>query len=448
MATVTNLTISDTGYIATSSGTSAQRPGVSATGTATPLSTMVNGLQLYNGGSQFQYYQNLPDYLHGAVCTTNVNDVSITFTISANCTAYQIADSTWTQVSHVGWTAVSTAQNYITGYSSTSVWSQALTPGSYSFSGSSAMYAFVFPTLAGTIRYNSTAGMFEGYTGQTWTPLTSFLPNANSGTVFTAGGTYTVPVGTRYVNVLVVGGGGGGGCCMGGGGGGGGVRYVTNLAVPPGGTVPVGVGGGGGGSTGRGNGGALGTQSNFGGIIAAGGGGGASWDGNTTNGSGATGGGANQGNTGQRYGNNPAVYPPQGFPGGSYSPAIVGSHNISGGGGGAGGPGAQGTPFMGGPGGSGQIYNIGGAYNGGASGYYSGSGAYGGGGGASANNTNGVQWGRGTDGGSDGAYGTASAAVANTGGGGGGGGYAPDGPGGAGASGIVIVQPVTSISAI
>ena len=432
MATLQNTTVSDTGYIGIPIGTAAQRPGVSVTGASKGLGCIVNGLQLYIPAA-WANYQNIPDYLMGAVCTTTINEGNYTFTISSTCTAYQIYDTAWGQVDHTGWTPVETSKSYISGYASNTVASKTLTPGSYTLSSSSCMYAFVFPNLAGTIRYNSTYGVFEGYTGQTWTPLNTPLPNNNSASVFTASGTYTAPASTQYVNVLLVGGGGGGGLCMGGGGGGGGVRYITNVPVNPGGAYPVSIGGGGAGANnGRGNPGGRGGNSNFGSYTATGGGGGATWDGGN-NQPGGSGGGACQGNTTNGTGNTPTVNPPQGYPGGVQGGSI-GSYNASGGGGGAGGGGGDGTTQQGGIGGSGVLpLMIGGA------GQY---GAFGNGGGGG---TNGGTYGRGTEGGGYGSTGggAGSAADGNTGGGGGGGGFSPDGPGGAGGSGICIVQPVT-----
>jgi hypothetical protein len=433
MATLQNTTVSDTGYIGIPIGTAAQRPGVSVTGASKGLGCIVNGLQLYIP-TAWATYQNIPDYLMGAVCTTTINEGNYTFTISLTCTAYQIYDTTWGQVDHTGWTPVETSKSYISGYTNNTVASKTLTPGSYTLGSSSCMYAFVFPNLAGTIRYNSTYGVFEGYTGQTWTPLNTPLPNNNSASVFTASGTYTAPASTQYVNVLLVGGGGGGGLCMGGGGGGGGVRYITNVPVNPGGAYPVSIGGGGSGANnGRGNPGGRGGSTQFGNFwAAAGGGGGATWDGGN-NQPGGSGGGACQGNTTNGTGNTPVVYPPQGYPGGVQGGAI-GNYSASGGGGGAGGGGGDGTTQQGGIGGSGVLpLMIGGA------GQY---GAFGNGGGGG---TNGGTYGRGTEGGGYGSTGggAGSAADGNTGGGGGGGGFSPDGPGGAGGSGICIVQPVT-----
>jgi hypothetical protein len=153
------------------------------------------------------------------------------------------------------------------------------------------------------IRYNSDKRVFEGYNGTAWIVITSLGSQSQSTdvTVFTstpAPGTWPIPTNCNYVNALIVAGGGGGGLCMGGGGGGGGVRFISNIPVTPGGTVPISVGGGGSGGTGRGGSAGRGGSSNFGSYTATGGGGGATWDGgNAGNHPGGSGGGACQGST-------------------------------------------------------------------------------------------------------------------------------------------------------
>jgi hypothetical protein len=132
--------------------------------------------------------------------------------------------------------------------------------------------------------------------GTTWSSTAPTLSFAgSSGQVFTASGTFTVPVGVSAVKVTLVGGGGGGGGVTvfsfnegaSGGGGGGGVciAYVTGLTA--GGTVAVTVGiagtAGGVGATG----GAGGTSS-FGAYCSATGGGGGVGAGNAQDGAGGT----------------------------------------------------------------------------------------------------------------------------------------------------------------
>ena len=171
--------------------------------------------------------------------------------------------------------------------------------------------------VAGTIRYNTSLALFEGFDGTNWTPLHTMAAGTTTTYTSTPGpGVHPIPPGVTHVNALIVAGGGGGGLCMGGGGGGGGVRYISNIPVTPGGTVPVAVGAGGAGGTGRGGSGSRGGSSNFGPYISTGGGGGANWDGGTGQ-PGGSGGGGSQSGGGGGTGNTPSVTPPQGFPGGS-----------------------------------------------------------------------------------------------------------------------------------
>lgn len=461
MATLKNLKIDDTGGTGLSSGTGAQRPGVILSGinqTATygNLGVATDGLRLTIGtnGSAWQSWNNLPQYLRGLVCTTSINDGNtMTWTIGYSCRVYMLRVPTWNTVDTTGWTSFETGKDYISGETNVSVLYKDFSPGDYTFDNDSAMYMFQFTTLAGTIRYNTTKSVFEGYTGQTWTPLNTFRPgNTTVITSTPAPGTWAVPASTTFVNVLIVGGGGGGGLCMGGGGGGGGVRFLSNVPVPPSGTMQVTVGAGGAGSTGRSIVGGKGGDSRFGSFVATGGGGGATWD--NSNGAatagGSGGGGCSPSPTGSA-GNTPPVNPPQGYPG-APSGGAIGSYAASGGGGGAGGPGKVGSPYSGGMGGAGVQYALIGGANtnslsatGGARNTFGGGGMFGGGG---AGATNGGRPGTGADGGGDatGGSGTGAAGLTNSGGGGGGGGHGPDGPGGAGGSGIVIIQEITNQS--
>jgi hypothetical protein len=122
------------------------------------------------------------------------------------------------------------------------------------------------PTAAGTIRWNETKKDFEGYDGNSWKSFTSTDSVGGGKKLFTANGTWTVPVGVTAITVTAVGGGGGGvasywgdgdptpppgncpsspGHLYGGGGGSGGFKKTFSLAVTPGKeyAVDIGIGG-------------------------------------------------------------------------------------------------------------------------------------------------------------------------------------------------------------
>jgi hypothetical protein len=96
--------------------------------------------------------------------------------------------------------------------------------------------------VAGTLRYNSTTGSMEYYTGTGWVSLITKVVATAAGAqsyadaggyrtyTFTGNGTFTASSGGN-VEVLVVAGGGGGGESGGGGGGGGGVVYSSLFTI-------------------------------------------------------------------------------------------------------------------------------------------------------------------------------------------------------------------------
>jgi hypothetical protein len=157
---------------------------------------------------------------------------------------------------------------------------------------------------------------------------------------FTTSGTFNVPPGVTFVDVLVVAGGGAGGSTtFGGGGGGGGVVFVQNYAVTPGASIPVVVGLGGSDDNGG--------DSSFGDIVAIGGG-----QGGTTGDAISGGSGGGGGTDTISAGAGAAGTLGQGHEGGN---ALAGGVPGSGGGGGggAGGPGENGKSGAGGNGGIG-----------------------------------------------------------------------------------------------
>jgi hypothetical protein len=255
---------------------------------------------------------------------------------------------------------------------------------------------------------NTTTATIEVYGSSGWIPSnTSIVTNYQQ---FTTSGTFTVPAGVVFVNVLLVGGGGGGGN-GGGGGGGGGVVFVPNYPVTPAGSLAVTVGAGGAIHT-------VGGASQFNGdMLAFGGGSGGSVTdvsyGNV-NGpkSGASGGGGSATSTAI---GSAAPGSSQGSAGG-IAPTI--GPYPAGGGGGASSVGGNGSGSVNGNGGTGAFYKMFTSY--GQSGWFGG-----GGGGGYGGNTLG-------SGGLGGGGGGAVAGTANTGGGGG-------GSSAAGGSGTVIV---------
>ena len=284
--------------------------------------------------------------------------------------------------------------------------------------------------------------------------------------------TWSVPVGVKTVEVLVIAGGGGGGNALAGGGGAGGYVEAKAYSVTPGGTVPVIVGAGGAGgilSPGYLP-GTSGSPSQFGNLVAIGGGAGAGY-GNTTVGTGdpATAGVFNHhgkwGGSGGGGGGTEGMYSSGGMSIQAAQPSAGGfGFGFAGGtgwgpspvsyaGGGGGGAGGKGSP-------NGMIANAPGAQAGGNGGPGRASSitgtsivrAGGGGGSAYAGSGPGVRGLGGSGGGGNGGTGspgapqsnTGSAGTTNTGSGGGGGpwGTPQYGPGYAGGPGIVIVRYV------
>ena len=256
---------------------------------------------------------------------------------------------------------------------------------------------------AGMIRYNTTTGQTEVYSGTNWVTLSTQTITA----------TY----------LIVAGGAGGGGGIGGGGGAGGLLTGSTVLTTSSVYTVTVGGGGSGGTNTAKGS---AGNNSSITGLttVIGGGGGGA--------GQSAPNYGGNSGGSGGGGGNNVA-----GGAATSGQGSAGGTSTVSsgfGGGGGASAVGNNGSANAGGSGGAGTASTITGSSvtyaGGGGGGGYLGTGGAGGTGGGGA----------GTGGDTVGTAGTA-----NTGGGGGGGGYTATGAnGGAGGSGVVIISLPTS----
>lgn len=253
----------------------------------------------------------------------------------------------------------------------------------------------------GMVRYNTTLGYTEVYTGSSW-----------------------AQVGSSYVigSVLVIAGGAGGGYNGGGGGGAGGV-VSSDFALTVGTAYTVTIGAGGAGEpSGNTLPGANGSISRFGTFYATGGGGGGSYVmAGVTGGSG--GGGA--GNPSSAGG---SAISGQGFAGGTGNTDFA-TYGTGGGGGGASAAGAAATS-SGGAGGAGVSSSITGSAV-----------TYGGGGGGGASGGRPVGAGGAGGGGAGGQQGTSNgtAGTANTGGGGGGG-----GSGGNGGSGKVIISVPTS----
>lgn len=238
--------------------------------------------------------------------------------------------------------------------------------------------------------------------------------------VFTADGTFTVPIGVTTVKVLCVGAGGGGGSAAGGGGGAGAFVYDEDVTVTPNDEITITIGDGGAGGT-SGSAGSNGETTSFGALVtAAGGGGGAGYGANAGNGA-SGGGGAGDGGH---------------YTGGTASDGYAGGAGASertAGGGGHGSIGGTGTGTKkGGDGGAGSSFSFlganlwfaGGGGGGGGAGYYEQVKGYGQAGGG--------------NGGYKGAT-TGTNALANSGSGGGGSSSGASYAGGNGGSGIVIV---------
>lgn len=342
MAQLKNLTISDTGYLNTAIGTTAQRPTVATitAGGSTSLGVAVDGLQLYIPATPWCQYQGLPDYLKGLRCTRSINDGAISVTFGQTTRVYQMWHTTWGNPGLFANT-VETGKNYLSTYSSSiNVYYADYAAGTYTLQTSSAMY-FFSPVAAGNtiavgaMRYNSTTYETEVWDGSEWLAVNGNVgATSTGGTIsgavlgaggyrihtFTSNGTFT-PAYSGTVEVLVVGG-GGGGTGLGGGGGAGGVVYTNSFQVVGGVGYPIVIGTGGtGASTHTSNTQTPGTPSSFGGpqaasgIIATGGGKGSSYPSGAAGDPGGSGGGGSGGSpNGQRLGGTGILG--QGHPGG------------------------------------------------------------------------------------------------------------------------------------
>jgi hypothetical protein len=211
----------------------------------------------------------------------------------------------------------------------------------------------------GMLRYNTTLGAAEEYTGSTWKRLDNIVTATTTGTfyeqniddtgipyrvhVWHGAGTF-VPATSGTVEYLIVAGGGGGAggnpsADGNGGGGGGGVLQGTAFVTPQTYNIAVGNGGSAGAQSATSPGGDGGNSSAFG-LTATGGGGGGS-DGALNGRAGGSGGGASTSGAGGVGGTAVAG---QGQAGGSANaPGGGGPGGGGGGGGGAGGPGGNGN---------------------------------------------------------------------------------------------------------
>lgn len=304
MATLKNLTISDTGFLNLPQGTTGQRPTVptiTINGFYKPLSIAHDGLQLWAGAASqyaWQPYAALPDYLRGLQCTTTINDGATTFNCSHATRVYMLRDTAWTVVDLTGYNLIESGKGYIPSYTSISVYYKDFVAGGpYNINSYSAMYFFNpiaggTTLLAGALRFNTTNNCPEVWTGSEWINMSNDVTTATGGTIsgavsaggyvihtFTSDGTFT-PTYSGTVDVLLVAG-GGAGAGLGGGGGAGGLIYQSNFNVVGGLAYPVsiGIGGSSSGNT-HGPNGNSGGNTIFGGggggagIIAIGGGGG------------------------------------------------------------------------------------------------------------------------------------------------------------------------------
>jgi hypothetical protein len=285
--------------------------------------------------------------------------------------------------------------------------------------------------VAGDVRFNTTEGVMEIYSGTAWSLVGKF--QAEGGSVsnaggfkihtFTSPGTFSVTSGSTSGEILVVAGGGSGGSGTAGGGGAGGAIYNASYPLASG-DKGVTIGAGGPFRPGGVRQGIPGNPSVFGSVTATAGGRG----GNTGPGimqpaqpGGSGGGAAGYPGSPQGYQPGSAGIPGQGNPGGNTR------NQGGGGGGGATGSGSTGGgPGPSGPGGAGIALSISGSaqtYAGGGAGCFPGTGSGGAGGGGNGNPSGGPQ----------------NNATYYGGGGGGSWDYGNSG-GGAGYQGIVIIR--------
>jgi hypothetical protein len=183
MATLANITISDSGYLTLSSGTTNQRPTTPTISTTTnrPLGIAVNGLKLYTP-TFWAVYASLPSYLLGLPTTTYINDTAGldgTFTINYACRVYLLRDPTWSAVDVTGYTLLESGKSYISAAAEPaapvgiSVYYRDYAAGTYTFDNNQAIYLFDFGTnvtaKAGMMRYNTDIQALEHFNGLYWT---------------------------------------------------------------------------------------------------------------------------------------------------------------------------------------------------------------------------------------------------------------------------------------
>ena len=212
--------------------------------------------------------------------------------------------------------------------------------------------------LQGMVRYNTTLGAVEEYTGTVWKRVDNIITASTTGAAYSqdiddngipyrihvwyGNGTFTPDIGGTVEYLIVAGAGGGGNgnpaADGNGGGGGGGVLQGTFTVTPQSYAITVGTGGNGGAASPNSPGADGGNSSAFG-LTAIGGGGGGS-DGSLNGRAGGSGGGASTSGVGGVGG---TATTGQGFPGGvANAPGGNGPGGGGGGGGGAGGIGGNG----------------------------------------------------------------------------------------------------------
>jgi hypothetical protein len=176
MATLANVTISDSGSLTLPSGNTSQRPTTPTISTTTnrPLGIAVNGLKLYIP-TFWAVYASLPSYLLGLPTTTYINDTDNgTFTISHACRVYLMRSSTWgNTVDLTGYTLYESSKSYLSVDAGTiNVYYKDYAAGTYAFDNNSAMYLFDFGTnvdaKAGMMRYNTDIQALEHFNGLYW----------------------------------------------------------------------------------------------------------------------------------------------------------------------------------------------------------------------------------------------------------------------------------------
>jgi hypothetical protein len=176
MATLTNVTISGSGYLTLASGNTAQRPTTPTITTTTnrPLGIAVNGLKLYIP-TFWALYASLPSYLIGLPTTTYINDTdSGTFTINYACRVYLMRSTTWANtVDLTGYTLNESDRSYLSVDAGTiNVYYRDYAAGTHTFDNNSAMYLFDFganvTAKAGMMRYNTDIQVLEHFNGLYW----------------------------------------------------------------------------------------------------------------------------------------------------------------------------------------------------------------------------------------------------------------------------------------